>query len=382
MQAAQFSLVTLVIAAPWYVRNAIFMGNPFYPFVFGGRYWDAFRADWYSGAGTGIGWNPVQIFLLPLTVILGYRDETFFDGRLGPLFLILAPFALWILISHSRQDLGRGTSLQAIGLFCAITFGAWTVGVINSSNLWQARLLLPAMILFAIPAALGWDAMKSFDSSKFRVSFFTNIVIAVVIALAVFDNGIFLLQRNPLAVASGAQSRAGYIARVNPSYAALMQVMDELPDNIYVYNLFEPRSYGLPRRTQPDAINYNFSHDLYLYKSPSQIIQHWKAQGYTHVLIYERGLILGADDPESQLTPVRRAALQETLRVLELVKQTPDKVYSIYRIPSFTQEVKLAKPSERSTIWCLKFNLDKTAPFSPASFFPLMSRVCVQAGAC
>ena len=103
--SAQFSLITLMVAAPWYVRNAIYMGNPFYPFAFGGRYWDAFRAAWYSGAGTGIGWDPLQIVLLPLNIVLGVRDQNFFDGRIGPLFLILAPFALWILLSRSRQEL-------------------------------------------------------------------------------------------------------------------------------------------------------------------------------------------------------------------------------------------------------------------------------------
>jgi hypothetical protein len=333
MRAAQFSVITLIIAASWYVRNAIFMGNPLYPFVFDGRYWDAFRADWYSGAGTGIGWDALQIFLLPLSVILGVRDQNFFDGRIGPLFLILAPFALWILTSRSRQDSDRGLSLQAIGLFSAVSFTAWTLGVINSSHLWQARLLLPALIPFALPIALSWDAWKAFDSPKFRISFFLNVVIAVVVALTVFDDGMFVLQRNPLAVAFGVQSRAGYITRVNPSYAALMQVMDELPGDAYVYGLFEPRSYSLPRRIQPDAINYNFSHDLYLYKTPSEIIKHWKAQGYTHVLIYERGLYLGADDPSSQFTPARRAALRETLERLEFVNQTPEKDYSIYSIP-------------------------------------------------
>lgn len=331
--AAQFSAVTLLIAASWYVRNAIFMGNPFYPFMFGGRYWDAFRAAWYSGAGTGIGWNALQIFSLPLNIILGVQDQNFYDGRIGPLFLILSPFALWILLSRSRQDSDRGLSLQAIGLFSAVTFVAWTFGVINSSHLWQARLLLPGLIPFAIPTALGWDALNLFDSSKFRISFFSNVIIAVVIALTVFDNASFMLQRNPLAVAFGAQSRAGYIARVNPSYAALMRLMDELPENAYVYSLFEPRSYSLSRRTQPDAINYNFSQDLYLYKTPSEIIQHWRTQGYTHLLISERGLHLGADDSSSQFTPARRAALLDTLAHLELVNQTPAKEYSIYRIP-------------------------------------------------
>jgi hypothetical protein len=331
--AAQFSAITLIIAAPWYVRNAIFMGNPFYPFAFGGRYWDIFRAQWYSGAGTGVGWNPLQIFLLPLNVVLGIHDQNFYDGRIGPLFLILAPFAIWILASRSIDDSDRGLSLRAIGLFSAVTFAAWTFGVINSNHLWQARLLLPGLIPFAIPTALGWDLLKTFDSSRFRISFFSNMVIAVVIALTVFDNAMFLLQRNPLAVAFGAQSRAAYIARINPSYAALIKVMDELPRDAYVYSLFEPRSYSLPRRTQPDAINYNFSHDLYLYKTPSEIIGHWKAQGYTYVLIYGRGLTLGADDPSSQFTPARRAALSETLERLEFVNQTPEKDYSIYRIP-------------------------------------------------
>ena len=333
IHAAQFSLITLVIAAPWYVRNTFFMGNPFYPFAFGGRFWDAFRAEWYSGAGTGIGWDAPQLVLLPLNVVLGYRDQNFFDGRLGPLFLILAPAAVWILLSEIRQDSHRGRSLQAISTFSTLTFAAWTFGVINSNHLWQARLLLPGLIPFAIPTALGWDRLSSLDSSRFRISFFANVVVAAIIALTLFDNGVFVLQRNPLAVAFGAQSRAGYIARINPSYAELMQTMDELPEDAYVYSLFEPRSYSLPRRIQPDAINYNFSYDLYLYKTPSEMIHHWKTQGYTHILVYERGLNLGADDPASQFTPARRAALRETLESLELVKQTPDKVYSIYRIP-------------------------------------------------
>jgi hypothetical protein len=42
---------------------------------------------------------------------------------------------------------------------------------------------------------------------------------------------------------------------------------------------------------------------------------------------------MGADDPNSQLTPARREALQATLEMLELVRQTPDKDYSIYFIP-------------------------------------------------
>jgi 4-amino-4-deoxy-L-arabinose transferase-like glycosyltransferase len=331
--AAQFSLIALTVASAWYVRNAIIMGNPFYPFVFGGRYWDSFRADWYAGASTGIGWDVLQFVSLPLTVILGFRDQTYFDGRIGPLFFLLAPFALWILLSRAHQDSDRSLSLQAIGVFAALSFAAWTLGVINSIGLWQARLLFPALISFAIPTALSWDTLKEFDTSKLRISFLINTVIVVVITLTIFDNALFILQRNPLAVALGAQTRERYIERVNPSYAALMQMMDELPFDAHIYSLFEPRSYGLPRRTQADPINYNFAHDLHLYELSSEIIQQWKMKGYTHILVYERGLNFLADESPNLFTSSMQNAVLETLGQLKLINQTPDKVYTIYQIP-------------------------------------------------
>jgi hypothetical protein len=331
--AAQFSLIALITALPWYARNAILMGNPFYPFVFGGRYWDNLRSEWYAATGTGIGWNALQIFLLPLTTLLGHHDSNFFDGRMGPLFLILAPFTFWILLSRTRRDSASGWSLLTIGVFSALSFAAWTFGVINSSALWQARLLFPALMILAIPTALGWDALNQLDSSNLRISFLVNAIIAIIIILTVFDNGIFVLQRNPLAVAFGAQSRAKYIERVNPSYAALMQIMDELPANAHVYSLFEPRSYDLPRSIQPDAIVYNFAHDKYLFHTSSEIIQHWKAEGYTHILVYERGLSFMLETRPDRLTAEVQEAFRETIQGLKLISQTPDKVYTIYQIP-------------------------------------------------
>ena len=329
----QFSFIALSIALPWYVRNAILMDNPFYPFVFGGRFWDGFLINWYADSGTGIGWNALQIFMLPLNTLLGYRDATFFDGRMGPLFLVLAPFTFWILISRTRRDSAEGWSLLTIGVFSALSFAAWTFGVINSSALWQSRLLFPALMLFAVPTALGWDALKQYDTSNLRISFLTNALIAIVLTVTIFDTMLFVIQRNPLAVAFGAQSREGYIARINPSYAALMQIMDELPADAHVYSLFEPRSYGLPRLIQPDAIVYNFAHDQYLYDTSADIIQYWKAEGYTHILVYERGLEFMLENRPDRMTPAVQGTFHETIQELKLISQTDDKVYTIYQIP-------------------------------------------------
>ena len=66
--AVIFSLLALTVAAPWYLRNWAVMGNPVYPFVWGGQLWDAFRAEWYAEAGTGIGWNLRELLLLPESI--------------------------------------------------------------------------------------------------------------------------------------------------------------------------------------------------------------------------------------------------------------------------------------------------------------------------
>jgi hypothetical protein len=333
VSAAQFSLVAILVASPWYIRNAVYMGNPVYPFVFGGRYWDDFLSRWYADAGTGIGWNPLQILLLPLNTVLGLKDVTFFDGRTGLLFLLLVPFTVWILLTRARRGSAEGWSLLTIGLFFALSIAAWTLGVINSSALWQARLLLPALIPFTIPTALAWDALKTFDTPRLRISFLGDALIALFIVLTLIDNTIFVVQRNPLAVATGAQSRERYIERVNPSYAALMTLMEDLPADAQVYSLFEPRTYGLPRSTQSDAIVYNFAHDAYLYKNSTSIIQHWKSEQYSYILVYERGREITGESASYKFTPATQQLLQETLAKLTLVSQTPDRVYSIYKIP-------------------------------------------------
>jgi len=331
--AAQFSVIALAIAASWYLRSAIVMGNPFYPFIFGGRYWDSFRTEWYNGTGSGIGWNLVEIIRLPFVVMLGYRDETFFDGRMGPLFLTLAPLTIWILTKRTRRNLTQNLSLFTISFFSVLAFSAWALGVINSSHLWQGRLLFPALIPFIIPTALGWDTLHELDTSKIRISFLVNVLIGIVIALTLFSNNMFALRRNPLAVAFGIQTREQYIAKTSPSYAALIELVDELPQDARIYNLFEPRTYALPRFVQPDVINSNFSHDLYYQETPSKVIEYWKTKGYTHVLINNTGAKLESDDPESQFTPAAKDALREVITTLELVNQTPDGVYSIYQIP-------------------------------------------------
>ena len=84
---------------------------------------------------------------------------------------------------------------------------------------------------------------------------------------------------------------------------------------------------------QPDPILDNFAHDVYRYRTPEAILQEWKSEQYTHVVVYERGLDFMIESASRKFTPAMQETLQETVSRLSLFSQTPDKVYSIYEIP-------------------------------------------------
>jgi hypothetical protein len=310
MNCLSFSGTACLIASPWYLRNLIMTGNPFYPFVFGGKLWDGFLASSYANAGTGIHFDIEKIFLLPLNVTLGHYDVTYYDGRIGPWWLILLPIVLWFLWNNRKEKLIRAIYLPIIFGFVLII--TWVIGVINSASLWQSRLLFPALFVLAPLTALAWEECKKLDSDRFHLSFIINSLFILYIASCLFDFGFFVLSRNPIAYALNLQSRQAYFERTQPSFADALNFVDQLPTNAKVYFLFEPRSYGMDREVVPDAINENLSHDFYLYNTPENIIQNWQIRGYGYVLYQKAGEALLDKPAETRILFSKLKVIAET----------------------------------------------------------------------
>ena len=285
-----FSIVAIAFASPWYLRNWAVMGNPFYPFAFGGNYWNDFRAIGFSDTGTGIGWNLKELLLLPLNATLGHRDANYYDGRIGPLYLILAPMAMYVLFVSKHYTRQKQRTIISIALYTFLSLAVWTLGVFNSSALWQTRLLLPALIPFAIPTALGWLALKQLDTPRLRISFIFKFVVIAIVSINLFNASLSVIARNPLAYATGFESLERYLEKVQPFYARATQLVGKLPEDAKIYFLFEPRSYYMSRTVQPDAILDNLAQKIYLYGDSDGILDSWLEEGFTHVLIYRRGV--------------------------------------------------------------------------------------------
>jgi hypothetical protein len=142
--ALAFGLPAAAVALPWYVKNAVLTGNPFYPHVFGGL--NASAASELSGTMQtfGYGHSAADFLLLPARLLAAAKP---FDGGqyLSPLFLIFAPVAL--LLHRARA----AVLITSGGVFLYLLIWFMTTQ--------QARFLVPVMPASAVLAALGTLAL-------------------------------------------------------------------------------------------------------------------------------------------------------------------------------------------------------------------------------
>jgi hypothetical protein len=369
-------LLLTAFAAPWYLRNGFFTGNPFYPFVFGGKYWDAFRAEWFSRFGTGLVNDPLQLVLAPWhATIYGVEGALGFEATIGPLVLMLVP--LWVLgvqgsrfkvqglrfkvqgsrfkvqDSRNTQHVSRNTQYVTLTLFTLLLYLFWLIGVAQSKLLMQTRLLFPAFPAFALLAALAYERLSAFDLQQFSLQRFTRLVMLLVLGLTALGYAIGFASSGTLAYLVGAESRAAYLARQLGAYdAALRFVNTQLPRDARVLFLWEPRSYYAARATQPDAILDAWAHLRWQYHDAATIAGEWRARGYTHVLLNRVGLdyiLQSGYDPVSL----------DDVHVLEELLARADQVYGKTPLHIVTREGKPAVLNAAEDAYAI-YRLDAT----------------------
>jgi hypothetical protein len=139
--------------------------------------------------------------------------------------------------------------------------------------------------------------------------------------------GLSVIARNPLSIVTGSVTSQNYLERYQPGYAHALQMVSQTSLNSKVYSLFEPRTYGMNRNIQPDPILDNFSHDLYLYGDPENMINAWRLQGYTYILLNIRGanFILQST--------TERAVLDKIVDLLKPISISQDGNYELLEIP-------------------------------------------------
>ncbi|MGD8815378.1 MAG: glycosyltransferase family 39 protein, partial [Anaerolineales bacterium] len=111
-----FSLTAILVASPWYLRNWLWYGNPFYPFyqgLFGGS------LDPMSGLSSHqLNYGIIDYLLIPLRLIV---DRKQFVGVYGSIEF-LSPFFLLFLVYPFMR---RKNSLDRLAVFALIRYVGW-----------------------------------------------------------------------------------------------------------------------------------------------------------------------------------------------------------------------------------------------------------------
>lgn len=161
--ALAFGLPAVAVALPWYVKNTVLTGNPFYPHLFGGLNASAAGELTSTMQTFGHGHSADDFALLPARLLV---DGKPFDGGqyLSPLFVLFAPLALF---------------LRARGVVVLVWGGVLLYVVLWFVTSQQARFLLPLMPVLAVLGALGALALA-------REGRLGRLVVVVTTATALF----------------------------------------------------------------------------------------------------------------------------------------------------------------------------------------------------
>ncbi len=356
-QKLTFLISAMLVSLPWYLKSWWLTGNPVYPFVFGGTFWDEFRSLAYSGRGTGIGFDIIELITLPYHLTLGaylafdlhgenlmtitIRDANYLDGRSGILFLVFLPIVILYGLFRYRHPLPN--SISYLLIFAITHYLFWMFGVIGTAGLWQSRLLLPAFV--ALCPVLAWllHDLQHVHHPNFSLTRFLNLFIAIVLFIGMVDqlfnnqiqsqSGWFYYR--PLSHLIGSETRVEYLTRrLGYHYATIEKMNDQLPHDSVVVFLWEPRSYYCRMTCQPDSILDKYAHLKHQHgTSASDIAQAWQEMGVTHVLVFRQGLEFLLH--EEGLTDV----IRPDIAVLEAWEKTyfdlvidMDGVYQVYEL--------------------------------------------------
>jgi hypothetical protein len=264
-----FGVVAIAVASPWYVKNWLWLGNPFYPLWFGGRNWDAYQAVNLAHLGTRYGPRDglLGVLLLPWDLFvrsIGHFGSIPFAFPPPPSLLL----PLYLLIRR------RGT-VNLILLIAALRFVTWAVSARN------ARFLMDIFPLLSI--AVAYLLMELSRRHLFQLML-QGVLFLLLVANLVWQSALFF-QEDPIPVVLGVESREEYLVDHNdPPYRAI-RFINRLPPDSKVFFVGGGQSYYVTTDHVADIAHANWGHLVYRHgERPEQLHRVLLSQGFTHIL--------------------------------------------------------------------------------------------------
>ncbi len=244
-----FILSAFLVSGVWYLRSALILGNPAYPFlstVFGGR---GFEAGNPQGTGGGVG----LVYALMLGWNLTMHPSSFGGESIGPVYLMFLPLLLFRIKRADKNSLVLFAFAACYGL--SLFFSAQSY--FNSQS---ARFFTLIMPFASVGAACALDQILAHKHTLRR---FAMILFLMAILL---EAGIAVYRLSKSAkVVLGLESARGYLEREERSYTGYRFLNEEVPYGSKIFNAADIRRF--------------YNHQPHMVFSSIPLEQKLKAQG-------------------------------------------------------------------------------------------------------
>jgi 4-amino-4-deoxy-L-arabinose transferase-like glycosyltransferase len=282
----RFAAPAVLLSLPWWVKNLLATGNPFYPFFMPAGAVNAFRLEFYQIPVWG-GW-PDLAFLPWRATFSGIEGGVGYSASIGPLLLGLAPLA-W-LGWPARPD-GQRTSLRMAALASLVGIAVWAAAARLSGYLIQSRLYFSLFPAFALLSGAGFQSLEGIRLPGVRLGRVAGALVLLVFGFSAIQVGEAAIRRGSPQKLLALKDEASYLDDNLGWYSPAARAARGLPAGSQALMLWEPRSLYCEPVCLPDEVLDRWLNDLRAAGSAEKVLQRWQENGVTH-LMYNR---FGAD---------------------------------------------------------------------------------------
>jgi hypothetical protein len=315
-------VIFLVGIAPLLIKNTIATGNPLYPYFF--------ETPWIGAARMAEGGHSTEPVILWMRALLpfsitwaGVESAPPFSTDIGPLLLIFSAPGFWWLRKEERVRAILWLLLPAALVLGVV--GIWQV------HLSQTRLMFVLLPGLAAAAGWGWERLQGLSIYGARLRRILGAVLVLVIGLAFWQDTREIVSRGAVRVVLGIDSRQTYLENNLGFYMRAMQALHDLPAGAKPLLLWEARGLYAPLAAVADPWIDRWRTDSDTLGSAQAILNNWKAQGITHLLVYDLGL--DWIRPAAGAPPGPRWLNWKDMDALLLPSQSIGGGYYLYKLP-------------------------------------------------
>lgn len=273
--ALWLGLPAVAIALPWYLKNAVWFGNPVFPLYFGGPDWDPTRLGLYSAYldSYGVGRSFTDYLLLPVNV---YAHHVSFGAVMNRIDIPSLFFPLAVAYPFTKR-------VKPLSILVAIAGGRFLLWAAGSQ---QTRFLLPIYPALALAAAHVILDIQARVREGSVLGLFGPALTVGLMGITLFYQ--VVLNMSSAGTILGFESNAAFLAKTVHDFRAVRYIEDTLPQGSRALLLGDGQSYYCPTRCIPDPDHFRWADEVHTAFAEGELGVWFSDKGITHVL-FSRG---------------------------------------------------------------------------------------------